>query len=1039
MSVRTKTLGLLLIGCGLIVLLAYTIQQRVVMRSFCALEREEARVDMERCADAIGEQVSQLRSRASDYAYWDDTYRFISDGNEEFVRANVVPSTFQNLSVDLLVIVGADGRTRIAKFCDRGRGEYLDFPPYTDAELPADNPLRICAQQSDSLSGVFMTPRGPLLLAAMPVLTSDRGGPARGSLAMGRLLDDGFVGEIAKAARVELKAWPLNGVNLPPVSLSALARVAAGEHFWVEDKSRDSLLACTTVKDYLGRPAVLLEARLPRDIVAKAREANHIATAMLLFGGAVLFLLVFFAIEWVVIRKVAYLSDAVGRVTETHDLSLRIAVPGRDELSRLAERIDRMLVGIEASERILAFSEGRFRDIALSSADCIWEIDASGRFSYATGEILRLSGLDPEKMIGTTPLDLPLADDRPQDREAITEALRSGQPARDLELHFRRLDGGEAVTLTSLVPILNAEGRLAGYRGVTRDITAAREAAAQLQRANEEMAEINLQLERSVAEANRLAREAADASRAKGNFLANMSHEIRTPMNGVIGMSNLLLETRLDPEQREYAESVRSSADSLLRIIDDILDFSRIEAGKLELESLDFDLRQTLEDANDVLAWKAHRGGLAYSSIVELDVPSLLRGDPGRLRQILVNLIGNAIKFTPSGRISVRAAKEAEKGDRITVRFTVTDTGIGIPQKRIAELFDPFTQADATTSRRFGGTGLGLTISRQLAGLMGGRIGAESEPGRGSIFWFTAVLERQSGASCPLDAPLPEARVLVATADALEQQALRRQLESWRCAADAADGAARALEMLRAAARSGTPYGAALLDARLPGGEGERLVGRIREDSSIASTPVILMTPIGLAPAALRRQTEGPDFEGDRIGRITLPAKRGQLRRCLFAALGVAADAGAGADRADAGTWSAGPATAPRRVLVAEDNLINQKVTLRTLQKLGYEADAVTNGREALIALESRDYDLVLMDVQMPEMDGFEATQQIRDGSARVRDRGIPVIGLTAHAMHGDRDRCLECGMDDYLAKPFRPETLARMLTRHLAVAPSRT
>ena len=590
----------------------------------------------------------------------------------------------------------------------------------------------------------------------------------------------------------------------------------------------------------------------------------------------------------------------------------------------------------------------------------------------------------------------------------VEPRLRTALSGEEVPLERERVDrhGNPVWHSGRHVPDINDDGEVVGVYTVFLDITQRAIAEQQLRQREQEL---------------RVAKEAAEnASRAKSEFLANMSHEIRTPMNGVLGLTELLLDTPLDAQQRPFVETVRSSGETLLSIINDILDFSKIEAGKLETESLDFDLYQVVEDVVQLLAPRAHARQLELACRIDEGVPPAVCGDPYRLRQVLTNLIGNALKFTDHGEVVVSVQADEQLG----LRFSVRDTGIGIAPETRARLFKAFAQADGSTTRRFGGTGLGLAISHNLVQLMGGTMGVDSVPGEGSTFWFTLPLAAaESLPSVPNAAALERLHVLIVDDNATNREIIEHHVVAAGMLSASAANGLEALEQLRHAREQRNPFDLALIDMKMPGMDGLELAAAIRGDPALCNVRLVLLTSLH-SPDELARAREL------RMGAyLSKPIKRHDLFRALaqvMAELPVEATA-------------AVPTAAPllpvfhARVLLAEDNAVNQLVARNMLKALGCEPDIVQNGEEALKAAERERYDVVLMDCQMPVMDGYAASRAIREReNTSGFSRRVPIIALTANALVGDKELCLSAGMDDHLAKPYSREQLAVMLARWL-------
>jgi PAS domain S-box-containing protein len=642
---------------------------------------------------------------------------------------------------------------------------------------------------------------------------------------------------------------------------------------------------------------------------------------------------------------------------------------------------------IDVTDQALAHAEIRrqkqyFESLVEISPVAIVVMDADERVTGWNPAATELFGYLPDEAVGRPIDDLVLRDElRGEGRGVTREALEAGRAQRITRR--TRKDGAFVDVQMMLVP-LRVDGEHVGFYAIYHDIT-------ELQRAREE---------------------AEAATQAKSAFLATMSHEIRTPMNAVIGMTGLLLGTDLTPEQREFAEIVRSSGDALLHVIDDILDYSKIEAGKLELEREPFDLRECVEGALDIVAPRASEKDLELACLIDDDVPEGLAGDATRLRQVLLNLLSNAVKFTEDGEVVVHVDAEPAGDGSHRVHLGVRDTGIGIPQDRMDRLFASFSQVDASTTRRYGGTGLGLAISRRLVELMGGTMWVESEPGKGSTFHIALTAEQADvPARIPADEGLPKLsgkRILIVDDNATNREIVSRQTRSWGMEPVAVELPSEALALIEAGER----FDVAVLDMLMPELDGIALAREIRQ--RLEDLPLLLLTSLGRLPSA-RSATEF-------AAQLAKPLKASQLYDALMRVLGEEVTApepvAAGSD---------GKAvTSPLRILLAEDNAVNQKVALLLLERLGYRADVAWNGLEVLEALEREPYDVVLMDVQMPELDGLDASRRIRERwAAEVRPR---IIAMTANAMLEDREACLAAGMDDYVAKPIQPDVLAEAL-----------
>ena len=691
---------------------------------------------------------------------------------------------------------------------------------------------------------------------------------------------------------------------------------------------------------------------------------------------------------------------SAARAPGARELAQRLAEAEATIAALLSGQIDAVVdaqhgtpVLLAEAQEALRASEQRFRSMLETTSEGVWLIDAENRTTFMNRRMAQMLGGEPDMVAGRSPLEFL--------DEAGRAAFAEGDQQTDgqFEVRYVRADGTSVWALVGATPVFDRCGRYDGSLAMVMDITARKQAEAEL----------------------RTAKEAAEAAnRAKSEFVANMSHEIRTPMNGVIGMTELVLDSELTPEQRENLEIVKLSAVSLLTVVNDILDFSRIEAGKLELDPIAFDLRDAVADTAHSVALRAHQKGLELVMGVDPSVPRNVQGDPGRLRQILVNLLGNAIKFTSHGTVVLRVSTEAVAQSEVTLQFSVSDTGVGIPLDRQESVFDAFTQADGSTTRTYGGTGLGLTIASQLVRLMGGRLWVESEVGRGSTFRFTATFATASLPDATAEAPetikLDGLPVLIVDDDATNRRLMEEILIGLRMVPMLTVSAAEALVALRVATEAGAPFPLVLTDFDMPGADGFAMSAMIKRDPTIAETTVVMLTSAGQPGDAARCRQFGI------AAYLPKPIQRSELRSAILLALG--ARAGERGRPALITRHLLREINQRARVLLVEDNKINQMVATHLLEKHGHTAVVANNGREALAILEDAQFvgfDCVLMDVQMPEMDGLVCTTRIR-ARERLTLTHLPIIAMTAHAMTGDEARCLAAGMDAYLSKPIEPD-----------------
>jgi len=676
----------------------------------------------------------------------------------------------------------------------------------------------------------------------------------------------------------------------------------------------------------------------------------------------------------------------------------------------------------------LASSQERFSDIAMSSGDWVWEIDTKGHFKFVSGNMEKYVGKTKSEILGTPFSRYMQAEECDRFLSVFQKSDQNIEAITDFQYWLTNKKGEEFCIQANAVPFLDQAGKHLGYRGINKDITETVVAAENMQIARDEAEEINHQLERVATKANEMALEAEVANTAKSAFLATMSHEIRTPMNGIIGMTELMMDTELGVHQSEYMSTIHTSGEALLGLINDILDYSKIEARKMDIEVLEYSPRDVVDQVLDLLGAKAEDSGLILTGIVDPDVPGLLMGDPGRMRQVLINLTGNALKFTKNGEVTLRVSSEKNSDSTETVKFSVADTGIGIAKKKIKGLFEPFSQSDTSTTREYGGTGLGLAISKKLSEAMGGTIGAESVVGKGSTFWFTAVMPY---APKQPSSPKQDKTALVLSSNQRLQESLTSICAYHGIGVRITENSDHAKDLINLGLHQKNPISLIIADGSDPTCNSLALMNELADDSEYSATRGVL-----LSGRANQLETSSQNQITS-----TLPAKTNSIGNCITS-LGLAREqvefqgAYTTSKKDVANNFTDDPEWRDNiKILLVDDNHINLKVALGVLRKLGFKSETATNGKIAVQMFLDQSPDIILMDCMMPEMDGYEATEAIR--KIEGLDSHVRIIAMTANAMEGDRENCLSCGMDDYVAKPIKAAIVEEAILRQMHEANS--
>jgi PAS domain S-box-containing protein len=1006
MTVRRKTLLIITVTCLGLVIVLYAASRSFLLGGYIELEQGFAHVNVQRALNALDQDLAAMDRFTYDRASIEDTARGMSKQTPEIPRwlmGGDASGTTQTQRFNFVLLIDRSGRLVAARGYDLATKRVMSIPASLTAHISTADPLLQNTASNGKTTGLILLPEGPLLISCRSILAPNEVGPSHGFILSGRYLESaGDLKGLEKVTSLSLSVQRVDGENSPDDFSNAREHLSKEGDIYVRELTGSVLGGYGLLYDIYGKPALILKAEMPRRIYRQGQVSELYFAASLGIAGLVFGIAVMLLLEKSVISRLSGLSANVAVIASGGDASARLPSLGSDEISHLGSAINRMLESLQLSQKQRQQTEERYRAF-MNNIPAIASIkDREGRILYINEPLSRVYQVKFEDVQGKTTYHWLPAETAEKIRLHDQEVL-STKRLMQFEEVVATPDGVLHHWLAFRFPIENSDGELL-VGTVALDITRRKQAEAELQQAKE------------MAEA---------ANRAKSEFLANMSHEIRTPLNGVVGMTELALGTDLTPEQQEYLETVKLSADSLLAVINDILDFSKIEAGKIDFEMIDFDIRETMEMTMKTLVFRADEKGLELLCDIAPEVPEAIQGDSTRLRQVVINLVGNAIKFTDKGEVALRLAViESEDKDRL-LHFTVSDTGVGIPVEKQKSIFEPFNQADTSTTRRYGGTGLGLSISIRLVQMMNGKMWLESEPGGGTKFHFTVPLipatePVKTGFGERLDL-LRGVKVLIVDDNSTNRRILELMLKRWGMRPKSVEGGAEAIVELLANSAEGQRYGLIISDVLMPGMDGFSFVERVRQEPKLSNAKIMMLTSAGQRGDAARCEELG-------ISAYTMkPVRQSELLEVISRIL----------DNREqespqslitrfslANAQKAGPSL---RILVAEDNAVNQKLVARLLEKRGHNVMIVANGREALGALEQGTYDLVLMDLQMPEMDGFEATDELRKRE-KLSSLHTPVIALTAHAMKGDRERCLTAGMDGYLSKPIRAKELDDVL-----------
>lgn len=1029
MTLRKKTL--LITGITLLGLIAasYVISSSILLRGFGHLELQSVRRNLLRAVAGMDERIAELSRTASDWAAWDDMYAFAADGNSDFIKTNLLDNVFLQLQLNLIAVVQTSGELVYIRAFDLERKVEANPPQGLLGALAVGDRMLRQENLTSGRSGLMVLPEGLLMVASHPVLTSEEQGPSRGFLILARRLDAKQIEAIQEKAHLKFSIFPLSDAqSLPADVLLARDRLSETDPIFVRPLSADAIAAYSSLRDIDGNPSLIIRADSPRDIHREGQKSLGYLMVSLLLAGLAFGVIMLLFLEKLVLSRLMRLTEEVGEIGVSGDPAGRVSVQSQDEISRVAENINKTLGILENYQKGLQEVLSRFEAvIGRASFVAIQCFNRDGTILYWNETSAQLFGIAAKDALGKRMPDVISDRDGARRLEAsLRQAFDTMQAVEPWEWAVRVAGGDSKTLLGSLFPVPDSD-KVNEVFAMEVDITDRKRAEERVEATNRELEKVNEQLKEAMERANHLALEAQSANVAKSEFLARMSHEIRTPMNAVVGFADMLFDTTLTDEQVDYAETIRRNCEALLSLINDILNFSKIEAGQISLEQTEFDPEAIAYDVCETIFPRVKHNNVEILCRIGDEMPALIIGDPVRCRQILLNLLGNAAKFTDSGEIELAMEVDQQRENRVRLHVTVRDTGIGIPADKREVIFELFQQVDCRTAQRYEGTGLGLAICRQLARLMDGDVWVEPGATAGSVFhfvgWFGEARARM--AQQRTRDSLMGKKALVVDDNEANLDILRNCLEvsGMRCLT-LTDGAATIPSIARHAELN-DPFDLCLLDLQMPTVSGCQIAQSIRRmGAGGVELPLVALSSSAHAEAKRGRQ-DGFDVY------LQKPVQRKKLLDVierLLLKLGV--DQSPQKDAPVTGDTLMKADKQSIRILLAEDNPASQKLAERILSKAGYSVELANNGREVVdvyLAAPHR-FDLIFMDVQMPGMDGIQATQEIRAAGFAA----VPIIAMTASVMDGDREKCLSEGMNDYLAKPIRRELVYEVIKKWL-------